>query len=234
MQQTGKYIMRYLPVLSLLILGLTACERDVDDQADEIDDTLALIQTWFGGAYDNSAQVADDKAKNLPADKIHMPIHQIVAPVTIEGFDGLTYYQQLTNDGTTDTLLGVGIYQFRPDPATGSVKLRLHMFNDAEKFVDAHLDPGKLDGVTLVDVHSSEGCAFYFSASEDGSQVKGVMGEPGCYPISRSTGKKIHHIDELIIRPDELLNNARYYDLDGTLLFGNATGEYAKQVRIKE
>ena len=226
--------MRYLPALSILILVLAACEGNADGKANNIDNTMTLIQTWFGGAYDNSAQVADDIAKNLPAEKVHMPIHQIVTPVTIEGFDGLTYYQQLTNDGTTDTLLGVGIYQFRPDPATGTVKLRLHMFNDAEKFVDAHLFPGKLAGVTLDDVHSSEGCAFYFSKSEDGSQVKGVMGEPGCYPISRSTGKKIHHIDELIIKPDELLNNARYYDLDGKQLFGNATGEYAKQVRIAE
>lgn len=226
--------MRYLPALSILVLGLTACEHNSDDQPDEIAATMALIQTWFGGTYDNTAQVADDKAKNLPADKIHMPLHQIVAPVEIEGFDGLTYYQQLTNDGTTDTLLGVGIYQFRPDPATGTVKLRFHMFNDAEQFVDAHLDPTRLKGVTLDDVHSTDGCVFYFLKSEDGSQVKGVMGEPGCYPISRSTGKKIHHIDELIIRPDEFLNNARYYDLDGKLLFGNATGEYAKQVRIRE
>ena len=224
--------MRYLPALSILILVLAACEGDADVKAKNIDNTMRLIQTWFGGAYDNSAQVADDIAKNLPAEKVHMPIHQIVTPVTLEGFDGLTYYQQLTNDGTTDTLLGVGIYQFRPDPATGTVKLHLHMFNDAEKFVDAHLFPDKLEGVTLDDVHSSEGCAFYFSTSEDGSQVKGVMGEPGCYPISRSTGKKIHHIDELIIKPDELLNNARYYDLDGKLLFGNSTGEYARQVRI--
>jgi hypothetical protein len=226
--------MRYLPALSILILVLAACEGNADGKANNIDKTMTSIQTWFGGAYDNSAQVADDIAKNLPAEKVHMPIHQIVTPVKIEGFDGLTYYQQLTNDGTTDTLLGVGIYQFRPDPATGTVKLRLHMFNEAEKFVDAHLFPDKLAGVTLDDVHSSEGCAFYFSKSEDGSQVKGVMREPGCYPISRSTGKKIHHIDELIIKPDELLNNARYYDLDGKLLFGNSTGEPARQVRIGE
>jgi len=226
--------MRYLSTLSILVLGLTAIEAIADNQTNEIEATMSLIQAWFGGTYDNSAQVADDKAKNLPAEKIHMPIHQIVTPVKIEGFDGVTYYQQLTNDGTTETLLGVGIYQFRPDPETGTVKLRLHMFNDAGQFVDAHLHPDKLKGVTLSDVHSSEGCAFYFSTSEDGSQVKGVMGEPGCYPISRSTGKKIHHIDELIIKPDELLNNARYYDLEDKLLFGNATGEYARQVRIGE
>jgi hypothetical protein len=226
--------MRYFSALSILIFGLTVHASDADDQVNEIDRTMALIQTWFGGVYDNSAQVAADKAKNLPAEKIHMPIHQVVQPVSLEGFDGITYYQQLTNDGTTDTLLGVGIYQFRADPGTASVKLRFHMFNDAGQFVDAHLEPGKLNGVTLDDVHSSEGCAFYFSTSEDGSQVKGVMGEPGCYPISRSTGKKIHHIDELIIKSDKFLNNARYYDLDGKLLFGNATGEYAIQVRIKE
>ena len=225
--------MRYLPALILLALGSTACQADVDSKTDEMENTQAKIQAWFGGTYDNRAQVADDEAGNLPADKRHMPLHQVVDPVTIEGFDGLTYYQQLTNDGSIDTLLGVGIYQFRPDPETGTIILRLHMFNEPGKFVDAHLDHDKLKGVTLADVHSSEGCAFYFSMDEDGSQIKGVMGVPGCFPISRSTGKKIHHIDELIIRPDELLNNARYYDLDDNLLFGNATGEYARQIRIE-
>ena len=226
--------MRSLLVLSILTLGLTACGGSADNQANKIDATTAMIQAWFGGTYDNSAQVVDDKVKGYPADKIHMALHQIVVPVKIDVFDGLTYFQQLTNDGTTDTLLGVGIYQFHADPATGTVKLRFHMFNDTEQFVDAYLDPTKLEGVTLDDVHNTEGCEFYFSKSEDGSQVKGVMGEPGCYPISRSTGKKIHHIDELIIKPDEIWNNARYYDLDGKLLFGNSTGEYAKQIRIGE
>ena len=226
--------MRRLPALSLLALGLTACEPNTDYQAAEIDATMTLIQAWIGGTYDNSAQIAEDEAKNLPADRRHIPLHQIIEPVTIAGFEGLTYFQQLTNDGTTDTLLGVGIYQFRPDMETGTVKMRLYMFDDAEQFVDAHLDPAKLDGVTFADVHSSDECAFYFSKSEDSSQIKGVMGEPGCYPISRSTGKKIHHIDELIIKPGEFWNNARYYDLDGNLLFGNATGEYAKQIKINQ
>lgn len=225
--------MRFLLALSSLALVLTACEPNTDDQAGEIDATLVSIEAWVGGSYDNSAQVAEDKANNLSADEIHMPMHQIVEPVTIAGIDGLTYFQQLTNDGTTDTLLGVGIYQYRPDPETGTVIMRLHMFNNSEQFVNAHLDPEILEGVSLDDVHSTAGCEFYFSKSEDGSQLKGVMGEPGCFPISRSMGKKIHHIDELIIRPGELWNNARYYDLDGTQLFGNTTGEYAKQIRIE-
>lgn len=225
--------MRFLLALSSLALVLTACEPNTDDQAGEIDATLASIEAWVGGTYDNSAQVAEDKANNLSADEIHMPMHQIVEPVTIAGIDGLTYFQQLTNDGTTDTLLGAGIYQYRPDPETGTVIMRLHMFNNSEQFVNAHLDPEILEGVSLDDVHSTAGCEFYFSKSEDGSQLKGVMGEPGCFPISRSMGKKIHHIDELIIRPGELWNNARYYDLDGTQLFGNTTGEYAKQIRIE-
>ena len=224
--------MRYLTALSLLVLGLAACDHNANDQAKDIEANMASIKAWVGGIYDNSAQVTEDEAKELPADKRHIPLHQIVEPVSIEGFDGLTYFQQLTNDGSTDMLLGVGIYQFHPDPETGTVKLRFHMFNNSEKFIDAHLYPEKLENVTLADLHSTEGCAFYFSRSEDESQLKGVMGKPGCYPISRSLGTKIHHIGELIIKPDELWNNARYYDLDGNQLFGNTTGEYAKQIRI--
>ena len=165
--------MRFLPTLSFLALALTACERNADDQVGKIDTMMKSIESWTGGTYDNSAQIAEGEAKNLPTEKRHIPLHQIVLPVSIEAFDGLTYFQQLTNDGTTDTLLGVGIYQFRPDPKTGTVKLRFHMFNNSEQFVDAHLEPAKLEGVSLDDVHSTAGCEFYFSKSEDGSQLKG-------------------------------------------------------------
>ncbi len=97
--------MRFLTALSLIALGLSACEPNTGDQAGEIDAIMASIEAWVGGTYDNSAQVAEDKANNLSADEMHMPMHQIVEPVTIESIDGLTYFQQLTNDGTTDTLL---------------------------------------------------------------------------------------------------------------------------------
>lgn len=226
--------MNFVRVLLPIIVALTVGFADTSARADDARETMALIEAWFGGVYDNSAQVAADEARKLPAEKRQMPLHQVVARVAMTRFDGLTYFQQLTNDGTTDTLLGVGIYQFRPDPATGTVQLRLHIFDEAERFVDAHLDPAKLESVTTDDVHATAGCEFYFSRSANGSQLKGVMGEPGCYPISRSTGKKIHHVDELIIRPGELWNNARYYDLEGNQLFGNTTGEYAKQIRLAD
>lgn len=226
--------MRYSRVLWLITIGLTAGIMSTQVRADDTDEIMALIEAWFGGVYDNSAQVAADEAHSVPEDKRQISLHQVVERVVIDGFDGLTYYQQLTNDGTTGTLLGIGIYQFRPDPESGRVQLRLHIFNDAERFVDAHLDAAKLESVTPSDVHATQGCEFYFSKNADGSQLKGVMGEPGCYPISRSTGKKMHHVDELIIRPGELWNNARYYDLEGNQLFGNVTGEYAKQIRIAD
>ena len=50
--------------------------------------------------------------------------------------------------------------------------------------------------------------------------------------VSRRTGKKLMHVDELIIKPREFWNNARYFELDGMFLFENVRGDYQKQVRI--
>ena len=218
--------------LCILLLGLVPVISIADDLV-RAEETLALIETWFGGVYDNSAQIAADEANNLPAEKRQMPLHQIVARVTIDSFDGLTYFQQLTNDGTPNTLLGVGIYHFDIHEPSGTVRLRLHMFEEAEPWIDAHLDPDKLKNVTPDELRTTPGCEFYLVTDSDMSHIRGSMGDdPGCYPVSRSTGKKMHHVDELVIRPGELWNNARYFDLEGNQLFGNTTGEYAKQIRI--
>ena len=82
--------MRIVSAVLMLALALMSCARSTGDRDTETDEIMALIQTWFGGVYDNSAQVAADAAQNLPADKRQMPLHQVVAPVTIEGFAGLT------------------------------------------------------------------------------------------------------------------------------------------------
>jgi hypothetical protein len=229
--------MRYM--IALLFMGsfltTTAIGADNQDQAGELEATMALIANWLGGVYDNSAQVTADEVNNVPQDERHMPIHQIVVPVTIDGFDGLMFFQQLSNDGTVETILQVHLYQYRVHPESGTVTRRLHLFNDEERFVNAHLDISKLDGLTLDDVHSPEGCDYYYSLSEDGSQIQGLMkAEPGCFPIHPETGEKIHHIDELIIRPGEIWNNATYYDLEGNLLYGNLSGEYQKMVLIAD
>ena len=222
--------MRYFLIFLILVLAMPACATSDED----IDRTMELIDDWLGGTYDNSSQIAAEIDKNVPEENRHMPLHQVIMPVTIDGFDGLLFYQQLSNDGTTDTLLGVGLYHYYPDPVSGQVMLRFRMFNDTERFTNAHLDPSVLKSVALEDLHWTEGCEFYFSRNADDSELIGVMKENTCQPVSRRTGQKIRHVDELVIKPGQFWNNARYYDFSGNLIFGNATGEYLKQVRIAD
>lgn len=228
--------MNYLFSVFVITISLISFDATADgnSQNDNNQITLNLIKEWVGGTYDNRAQVETDISNDVPQDERFMPMHQIVTPVDVKAFDGLTYFSQLSNDGTTDTILGVGIYHYHIDAESGQVTMRLYMFNDVENYTNAHLDLAKLEAVTLDDVHSTEGCGFYLTLAEDKSHIKGEMKENSCYPISRSTGNKIQHLDELMIKPGELWNNARYYDLEGNQLFGNVTGEYAKQVRIDE
>jgi len=218
----------------LVALGLLAFQARADQQADNIDATLALIKAWLGGTYSNQAQVAADAAADLPQERRHMPLHQVIVPVSIGALDGLTYFDQLSGDGTDKTIMSVGIYQFTPDPKTGTVRMRLLMFKDSERFADAYRKPEELDAVTLDDLRWTDGCEFFLTASEDASEIRGGMQESSCFPVSRVTGEKLRHVDELVIMPTQIWNKARYYDMDGNLLFGNSTGEFAKQVRIDE
>jgi hypothetical protein len=228
--------MRIVLVLGVLafcvmpLAGFSASQK----QTDPMEATLELIQEWVGGTYDNSAQVASDVTNNVSEDKRFTPLHHIIVPVQLDAFEGLTYFSQLSNDGTTDTLLGAGIYQFRADEESGKIVMRYYVFNNGAMYTGAHLDLSKLDGLTPDDVHYNDGCQFYLTSSEDGTQISGVQPEDSCYPISRATGKKIRHVDVFIVRPGELWNDAKYYDLDGNLLFGNKADDYQKQVRIDQ
>ncbi len=226
--------MNYLFSVFVVTISLIAFDAKADShsQNDDAQATLDLVKEWIGGTYDNRAQVDSDVANNVPQDERFMAMHQIVTPVDVKAIDGITFFSQLTNDGTTDTILGIGIYQYYIDAESGQVAMKLHIFNENESYANAHLDLAKVEAVTLDDVHSTEGCGFYLTLAEDKSHIKGEMRENSCYPISRSTGTKIQHLDELMIKPGELWNNARYYDLEGNQLFGNVTGEYAIQVRI--
>lgn len=228
--------MRILLVLGIFALCISprASFAASQKQADPADATLELIQEWIGGTYDNSSQTNADIANNVPEDERFTALHQFVVAVTLDAFEGLTYFSQLSNDGTTDTLLGVGIYQFLTDKESGQVVMRYHIFNEAEPYTNAHLDLSKLDGVSPDDLHNNEGCKFYLSQNDDGTQIDGVMEENSCFPISRATGTKIKHVDVFIVRPGELWNDAKYYDLEGNLLFGNKTDDYQKQVRLQD
>jgi len=221
-------------VVTLLTLASVVSVGDDQDVASDLATDMALIDAWLGGIYDNREQIAAELSNDLPTDQRPTPLHQVVMPVEIEDFKGLTFFSQLTRDGTVDTLLGVGIYHFYPDVSAGKVVMRLRMMDDSTRFINAHRKPKILENLTMSDVHWTEGCEFYFSRSADGHSLEGVMKENSCFPISRNFGRKIQHIDEIIIRPGEFWNNARYYELDGTWLFGNASNGYVKQVRIEE
>ncbi len=219
-----------------MVVGGVCAYAEENQRAQEAEMIMTLINSWLvAGSYDNSAQVAAEEAENVSQSNRHMYWHQSIMPVKLDGFDGLTFFIQLSRDGTSETVGQVGIDQYVPDPDAGTVRMRLNLFKDQDPYVDAHLDLSKLDGLTADDVFSIEGCDFQFARSEDGTRLIGSMfGEPGCYPTIRRTGKKEHHIDDLVIMPGEVWNNPRSWDMEGKLLYGNTKDLFAEFVRIEE
>ncbi len=232
-----KVVIKIRSTFALLLFGFcltqAAVSADNMNSSQVMEDVLALIQDWVGGTYDNSAQLAADVANTVPDNKKHTPHHQILTLVTINDFDGVTFFAQ-SGDGATEAVLGAGLQHFYPDSDSGMVKMRFHFFKESKRFIDAHLDLSILESVTLDDVRFNEGCEFYLSKSEDGSELRGAMKEDSCYFTSQANGQKIHHIDELVIRPGEYWNNARFYDLNGNFLHGNVSDDFVKTVRRNE
>jgi hypothetical protein len=226
------------PVTILLSLAIafsaTPTQARMNDKVHDDNATLALIATFVGGSYDNSAQIAAQVAADIPLKNRSMPIHQSITPAEIDAFDGLKYFYRLSSDKTPETIFNAGFYQFDNDPESGVIVMKMYIFNDMTQFTTAPVSLERLKAVTPDDVHTTKGCEFYLSINDDVSSIEGVMKENACFPISRVSGVKMQHKDTLVIKRGEFWNDPAFYVLDGNVLMKNMSGNFQKQVRYTE
>lgn len=118
-------------------------------------DEVTLLK-WVQGNFSNLAQtkagtnaqadgpVASDAAPDL--------LYPVFGRVDIPAFDGTVIYLQWPMGAPDGKLQRQRIWVFKADPARNAVMMKFYTLKEPEKWVDAHLAPAKVRGMTAADV----------------------------------------------------------------------------------
>jgi len=223
-------------LICFLSLGLVPAPGVSADSSIDAEQMLSLIRNWVTGRYDNASQAnrdRDDPA--VPDDRKHRLMHQLFVPVTIEipAIPGYLVFQQSSVDGSEnpETIVRVGLLQFLVDES-GVVRQRELNFKDLNAFKNAHRDPERLRRVTLDQVRFDPGCDFLLQMSPSGNEISGPMRAGACRIFSQGLNKELVADDAVTIRPDEYWFLGRFVDETGAVVWGNASDEPVRMVRL--
>lgn len=185
----------------------------------QLEKDLKLITQWFAGYFDNREQVAEEKAKNTELELIHEQIHGIFATVEIPAFGkNVLYVKQYMDDDPTK-VYRQRIYSFHTNEKEEAIELRIYAFLDDEAYMDAHLEPSKLSGLTPEKMSFKQGCELYWQRKSN--HFIGYMKEGACRVCSKKTGKIITITDDCYLDGEQLWIRDRAIDEDGNYVFGH-------------
>jgi hypothetical protein len=228
--------MRAAVMIGLLALGVVPGVGFSADKQSEAEQTLGLIRSWVTGRYDNSTQATRDLDNPaVPDEQKHRLMHQLFVPVTVAvpSIPGYLVFQQSSVDGSEnpETIIRAGLLQFFVDEG-GTVHQRELNFRDLDAFKNAHRDPDRLGRVTLEQVRFDPGCDFLLKRSPSGDEISGPMKAGACRMFSQGLNKELIADDAVTIRPDEYWFLGRFVDETGAVVWGNASPEPVKMLRL--
>ncbi len=208
-------------ILGAVLVALAPGSATADDAA-ILDKDFRVLMDWFPGVYDNQEQVYFEEELEVAEDLRHERIHHVFKKVELPAFgDNVLYVQQHLNDDP-EQIYRQRLYVFTPDYDENAVRLTIHAPKNTEALVDAHLDPGKLSGLTLDDTVIRPGCEVYWK--RQANQFVGYMHDGACSFHSQRSGKRIVIDDDLVLTESELWISDRAEDEDGNYVFGHKAG----------
>lgn len=194
--------------------------------AQNLDKDLRLMMSWFEGRFDNFGQVTEEKDQK--AEFPHEHIHSIFARVNLPQFGENVFYVKQYMDGDPAKIYRQRLYVFTPNRKEKAVELQIYTFDDEKKYLDAHLEPAKLNGLTQANLKATPGCEVYWRLEKSGDKFDGTMKPNACSFVSQKSGKKIFISDDLFLTKDEIWINDQAKDEQENYVFGNKTGVHHK------
>ena len=209
---------------------LAACGSPPQGNAER---SLALVQEWVQGNYNNVAQAEADMASNLPPEEMHRPMHQLFVPIEATNIDGYIVYQQSSLDGseTPAMVFRHGLMQYIKDPESDALLQRELYFKDPEPYKNLHHNPELLNDVTLDQMTWDAGCDFYLRVNESVDMVSGPLREGECVMFNRGTQQDMYADDRVEITATDYRFHGRYRDAEGNIVWGTASEELNSMTR---
>ena len=213
-----------------LVTTVIAQEKSAADKI--LDREFRDMMAWFPGQYNNQEQVYFEGNLDIPENERHEHIHHIFYPIKLKNFPGTTFYIQQSQSEDLNDIYRQRIYSFEPDYAENAIRLTIYTPKNPEALVDAHLDPSKLNELTIDDMILRPGCEVYWR--KQAAQFIGTMKENACSFQSQRSGKTIFINDNLVLSEQAIWINDQAVDRDGNRVFGNINNIPHKNHKARE
>lgn len=161
---------------------IVSCGAGIASPAETPPDFARFVALWPGD-YDNLAQAQAQAAAGVPEQQRNQAQKLHIRKVDLPAFGPQAHYAEWRAADGSERVLRQRVYAFDYDAARQAFRLNLHIWpNDKPEFVartaGAHLDPGKLAGITPADMAGLTGCDVFFTAAGDG--FAGAMDKGAC------------------------------------------------------
>ena len=213
-----------------LLLGLVVLNTHADEAA-ILDKDFRIMMAWFPGVYDNQEQVYFETEQGIDKALRHERLHHVFTSVDLPAFgDHAFYVQQHLNDDPSQ-IYRQRIYSFRADYDNNAIRLTIHIPDDPEHLIDAHLDPTKLADLTPSDTKVLPGCDVFWRRRAN--QFVGFIEPDACSYLSRKTGERMIFNDDLLLTEKALWITDRAHDEAGKLMMGHPAGVPHKNLKAR-
>ena len=183
------------------------------------DPELARVAEWMTGSFDTFAQVDEDEARG--AEYTHLRAVMHIVPVKIPGLSekGRTLYVEQAAARAEDRPYRQRVYLLtRRD---GQLVNRIFRIRDAERYVGAHRDPGRLVALTDDALELSEGCDLVWTRKNEGLYT-GVAGAGGTCP--NTLRDATHAVSYVEMTPTAITSLDQGFDDEGAHRWGPPPG----------
>ena len=161
---------------SLLATATAAQERRYTLIEREIE---YLMEIWPGD-YDNREQVQFDfnVGKRSLEDGAHLRVHSQIRRADLPAFGEHVLYVEEYRDNDPAKIFRKRLYEIIADEEAQAIRIRLHFFDDPEKWLGTHDDTSKLAGLTRDDTITLGGCDLFLTRDVDA--IAGRMKSEAC------------------------------------------------------
>jgi len=197
---------------------------------------LEQIAEWYPGTYDNYNQVNfENNGYAGPQPKYpHGRIPQIITHLPEGPLGKYVFYQQQYANGEYDKVYRQRIMIFSIDAEKKHIMQKSFALKDAEKYVDAHLQPEKFAALTMEGLvrFFPESCAMIWR--KVGDQFQGDIPAGKCLIDSRR-----HPGEKRIITASNILTEKALFSMeggtkeDGMFVFGQKDGDYYHSLKAR-
>lgn len=161
---------------ALIILPAAAQER----RYTSLDYELEYLMEIWPGDFNNREQVqfdADGGMRDYESGA-QLRVHGQYAQVDLPAFgEHVLFVEEYQNDDPK-SVFRERLYVLSADETENAIRIKIHFFNDKEKWLGAHDDPSILDGITPDDTTTNAACDLLLR--RNGAYLTGGIKDRGC------------------------------------------------------